>query len=74
MQSGGQNAYVGIYFWNNGSPSADAVRAERGQLEPAGQLTSGPLAAGTQLKLMAVGNTIRSWQNGVQRIAVSDTT
>ena len=33
---------------------------------------SGPLAAGTQLKLMAVGNTLSFLENGVERIAVGD--
>ena len=37
VQNGGQNAYVGIYNWNNGSPRRDAVRAQRGQLDPARQ-------------------------------------
>jgi hypothetical protein len=39
-----------------------------------GTYSSGPLAAGTQLKLMAVGNTISFLVNGVQRIGVSDNT
>jgi hypothetical protein len=33
---------------------------------------SGALAAGTQLKLMAVGNTLSFLENGVERIAVGD--
>jgi len=34
-QPGGQQAYVGIYFWNNGSPAFAAVQAQRRCLEPA---------------------------------------
>ena len=34
-QNSGQSAYVGIYFWNNGSPELHAVRAERRRLDPA---------------------------------------
>ncbi len=34
--------------------------------------SSGPLAAGTQLKLMVVGSTLSFLENGVERIAVYD--
>ena len=34
--------------------------------------STGALAAGTQLRLMAVGSTISFLQNGVQRISVTD--
>ena len=36
--------------------------------------TTGPLAAGTQLKLTAVGSTISFLVNGVQQMSVTDTT
>ena len=39
-----------------------------------GSFNSGPLAAGTQLRLVAVGNTISFLENGAQRIAVTDGT
>ena len=56
-------------------PAADAVPAERGQLDPAGRrLHPGPLSAGTSLRLIAVGNTISFQVNGVQQIGVTDDT
>ena len=45
----------GIYFWNFGSPQLMLFMRNAGQLEPAGRYNSGPLAAGTQLRLVAVG-------------------
>jgi hypothetical protein len=73
VQDGGQDMYLGIYFWNNGSPllrlykrTADAWS----QLGPS--YDSGPLAAGTKLKIVAVGFRISFLENGVKRIAVSD--
>jgi hypothetical protein len=74
MQSGGQNAYVGMYAWNNGSPQLMLFVRNAGNFNQLGSYNSGSLAAGTQLKLVAVGNTIALLQNGVQRIAVSDNT
>ena len=74
MQSGGQNAYVGMYAWNNGSPQLMLFVRNGGNFNQLGSYNSGSLTAGTQLKLVAVGNTIALLQNGVQRIAVSDNT
>ena len=74
VQSGGQNAYVGMYAWNSGSPQLMLFVRNAGNWNQLGTYNSGPLAAGTQLRLVAVGNTIALLQNGVQRIAVSDNT
>ena len=41
------------------------------RLAPAAAISSA-MAAGTRLKLMAIGNTIAFMENGVQRIAVAD--
>ena len=74
VQNGGQNAYVGIYTWNNGSPELMLFKRSAGSWTQLGSTyNSGPLAAGTQLKLMVVGSTIAFMENGVERIAVSDT-
>ena len=56
-------------------PGADAVQADRGAAgrSSAARYSSGPLAAGTQLELTAVGSTISFLVNGVQRISVTDT-
>jgi hypothetical protein len=74
VQSGGQNAYVGMYAWNNGSPQLMLFVRNAGNWNQLGTYNSAPLSAGTQLRLVAVGNTIALLQNGVQRIVVSDNT
>src|SRR5260370_36364599 len=72
-QNGGQDGYVGIYFWNNGSPELLLFKRSGGNWTQLGNAySSGPLAAGTQLKLMVVGSTLSFLENGVERIAVSD--
>jgi Putative esterase len=74
-QGGGQNAYVGIYSWNDGSPELKLYLKKSGIWSPLGGVyNSGPLAAGTKLKLMAVGNTLSFQVNGVQRISAADST
>jgi len=71
---GGQEAYVGIYNWNNGSPNLQVFERNGGNWTQLGSTyNSGPLAAGTQLKLMVVGDTVAFLQNGVERIAAAAT-
>ena len=56
-------------------PGADAIREERGRLDAARRgYVTGPLAAGTQLRLTAVGSTISFLANGVQQMSVTDST
>ena len=75
VQDRGQNAYMGIYWWNDGRPELKLYLRHAGNFYPIGGVyNSGPLAAGTKLKLMAVGNTISFMENGVQRISVADST
>ena len=74
IQNGGQDAYLGIYYWNSGSPELVLYVRNSGNWTQLGAYNSGPLAAGTQLKLLAVGNTIAFLANGVERIAVTDST
>ena len=72
-QSGGKDAYVGVYAWNSGSPGLVLYRRSAGVLSQIAPVyDSGPLAAGTKLKLMAVGSTIAFLQDGVERMAVYD--
>ena len=72
-QNGGQDGYVGIYNWNNGSPELMLFKRSGGNWTQLGSAySSGPLAAGTQLKLMVVGSTLSFLENGVERIAVYD--
>ena len=72
-QNGGQDTYLGLYFWNNGNPVMMLFKRLGGGWTQLGSTyASGALAAGTQLKLMAVGNTLSFLVNGVERIAVGD--
>jgi hypothetical protein len=75
-QNGGLNGYVGIYYWNNGSPVLQLFKrtGTNSWTQLGGTYSSGPLAAGTQLEVAAVGSTISFWQNGVKRISVTDST
>jgi S-formylglutathione hydrolase FrmB len=73
VQDGGQNMYLGIYFWNNGSPVLRLYKRRAGAWIQLGRsYDSGPLTAGTTLKVVAVGSRVSFLQNGVERIAVSD--
>ena len=73
LQNSGQNGYVGIYYWNNGSPVLELFkRTAGGWAQLGGAYSGGPLAAGTQLEVTAVGSTISFWQNGVKRMSVTD--
>jgi len=75
MQNGGQNGYVGTYSWNNGSPELMLFKRTNGAWSQLGSTyASGPLAAGTQLKLMVVGTTLAFTVNGAERIAAYDNT
>jgi K+-transporting ATPase c subunit len=73
MQNGGQTGYVGIYYWNSGSPELMLFKRVSGGWAQVGNVyNSGPLAAGTQLELQAVGSTISFLDNGTQVISVTD--
>jgi len=72
VQNGGQDAYVGVYYWNVGHPELLLFKRSGGSWDPLASYSSGPLAAGTQLKLVAAGATISFLENGVQRLSVSD--
>ena len=75
VQRGGQDAYLGAYWWNQGRPQLKLYLRHAGNFTPiGGAYNSGPLAAGTRLKLMAIGNTIALMENDVQRIAVANGT
>ena len=74
VQGGGQNAYAGLYYWNFGTPELMLFKRSGGAWAQLGSTySSGVLAAGTQLQVVAVGSTISFLQNGVQRISVTDT-
>ena len=73
LQGNGQNGYLGIYYWNNGSPELVLYKRTSGSWSQLGSpYSTGPLAAGTTLELAAVGDTVSFLENGVQRIGVED--
>jgi hypothetical protein len=73
-QNGGQNLYLGLYFWNNGNPQLMLFKRIGGSWTQLGSSRrSGPLAAGTQLLLTVTGSTLSFSANGVVRITASDT-
>jgi Putative esterase len=72
--SGGSNLYLGIYFWNGGSPDLMLFKRTSGSFTQLGSsYPVSALAAGTQLTLTAVGSTITFAQNGTARITATDT-
>ena len=75
LQNGGQDGYVGIYYWNNGNPvlMLYARNGASGWTPLGNAYNCGALAAGTQLQLAATGSTISFLENGVARITVTDT-
>jgi hypothetical protein len=75
LQSGGQNGYVGMYTWNQGSPSLKIyARAGTTWTQVGPSYATAALPAGTTLKLMATGNSLALLVNGVERIAAADAT
>ena len=75
LQNGGQDGYVGIYNWNSGSPVLQLFKRSGGNWTQLGSTySSGPLAAGTKLRLTVLGNSISFTANGVERIGLTDST
>ena len=73
LQPGGQNGYLGIYFWNSGSPVLRLYKRTAGSWTQLGSgYSCGALAAGTRLEVAAMGSRIAFLVNGVQRISVTD--
>ncbi len=64
-QNGGQDTYLGIYFWNSGNPQLRLYKRSAGVFTQLGaSFASGPLAAGTQLTVSAVGSGFRLRRTG----------
>ena len=73
MQSAGQNGYLGMYFWNTGSPQLRLYKRNAGTWTQLGNsYSSGALASGTALQVVAVGTRISLLQNGVERVVATD--
>src|SRR5208283_949018 len=75
LQNGGQNGYVGIYYWNNGTPVVMLFKRSGSSswTQLGNTYNGGALAAGTQLEVTATGSTISFLENGVAEIIASDT-
>ena len=74
-QANGQNLYLGLYWWNAGNPVLMMFGRNNGTWAQLGATyASGPLPAGTQLQLSAVGSTLTFSQDGIARITATNTT
>jgi hypothetical protein len=73
-QNSGQDAYVGLYFWNSGSPEVMLFLRQGGGWAQLAAASTAALPGGTQLKLTAVGNTLALTVNGTQVLTASDST
>ncbi len=72
-QDSGQDAYVGIYFWDYGSPVLELFkRVGGGWVQLGSAYDSGALAAGTELEVEAVGSTIALLENGTVVVDATD--
>jgi hypothetical protein len=72
-QNGGQDLYLGIYWWNYGNPELGLYAEIDGQFTQLGSFyASGPLAAGTELTLSAIGSALSFSENGVVKISATD--
>ena len=74
-QNGGQDTYLGIYFWQDGNPSLQLYERSGGTWTQLGDsYPVAPLPAGTVLTLVAIGSKISFLENGVERITATDDT
>ena len=73
LQDGGQDGYLGIYYWNSGNPQLRLYkRSARNWAQLGNSYSVGRLAAGTQLEVVAVGGTVSFLEGRVLRISVTD--
>ena len=74
-QNSGLNAYVAIYFWNNGSPEIMLFLRNNGGWSQLGSSYSvSPLGAGAVLGLQAAGSSLSVTVNGTVVISATDAT
>jgi hypothetical protein len=73
-QDGGEDLYVGIYWWNYGNPELLLFKRVNGNWTLLGSASNptGSLAAGTQLNLTITGSTLSFSENGVVEITATD--
>jgi Putative esterase len=70
--SAGGNGYVGIYYWNSGSPMLMLFLESGGGWTVLGSASTGPLGAGTQLEVTAAGSTVSLLENGVPQVTATN--
>src|SRR5271165_5776483 len=74
-QNSGQNAYVAIYFWNNGSPEIMLfLRNTGGWSQLGSSYRVSPLGAGAVVGLQAAGSSLSVTVNGAVVISATSTT
>jgi Putative esterase len=74
-QSSGLNAYVAIYFWNNGSPEIMLfLRNNGGWSQLGSSYSTSPLGSGAVLSLQAAGSALSVAVNGTVVISATDST
>ncbi len=74
VQKGGNNFYLGMYAFNNGSPYLQILkRLGNNWVQLSGTYSCGKLAAGTKLRLEVVGSTVALLENGIERLTAYDT-
>lgn len=72
-QNNGQDCYLALYDYNNGSPYVELFKRNGGTFTGlGGQTNVSALASGTKLKIMAVGDTISLLVNGVEKQTAYD--
>ena len=73
VQNGGQNEYLGLYFWNSGNPELMLFKRTSGTWTQLGSsFYSGALPVNTTLELSVTGKTLTFMQDGVPRIIATD--
>ncbi len=71
----GKSAYVGIYYWNSGSPELVLFLRHNGDWSQLGSTFSiSPLSAGTVLGLSIAGTTLSLSVNGTVDVSATDAT
>jgi Putative esterase len=73
-QDSGQDAYVAIYFWDNGSPEIMLFLRNGGWEQLGSSYSVSPLGAGAVLSLQAAGSSLTVAVNGSTVITATDTT
>jgi hypothetical protein len=72
-QSGGEDLYLALYWWNSGNPVVQLYNRLGGSFTLLATYPSGPLFAGTSLTLIVSGSTLTVELSGAVIIQTTDT-